>query len=53
MPSDTSAATRAVIRRGDETAARRLREHGWVVLSPEQVADLPAVVVAQIRSVTI
>lgn len=31
----TAAATAAVVRRGDETAAARLREHGWVVVAPE------------------
>lgn len=39
---NTSAATAAVVRRGDETAAARLRAHGWVVLSPEMLAGLAA-----------
>ena len=33
---------RAKIRQGDETAAARLREHGWAAISPEQLADMPA-----------
>jgi hypothetical protein len=32
---NTAAATAAVRRRGDETAARRLRAAGWLVLPPE------------------
>lgn len=38
---NTAAATAAVRRRGDETAAARLREHGWLVIPPERVAQLP------------
>jgi hypothetical protein len=36
---NTAAATAAVRRRGDETAARRLREHGWLVMPPEAATD--------------
>lgn len=39
---NTAAATAAVRRRGDETAAARLRANGWLVLPPETVAQLPA-----------
>jgi len=39
---NTVAATAAVRRRGDETAAARLRTHGWLVIPPEAAADLPA-----------
>lgn len=42
---NTAAATAAVRRRGDETAAARLRAHGWLVLSPEAIDQLPADVV--------
>jgi hypothetical protein len=38
---NTAAATATRRRRGDQTAAQRLRGAGWVVLSPEQVAQLP------------
>ena len=34
---NTAAATQATRRRGDETAAARLREHGWLVVPPEQL----------------
>jgi hypothetical protein len=36
---NTAAATAAVRRRGDETAARRLREHGWLVVPPEALTE--------------
>ncbi len=39
---NTAAATAAVRRRGDETAARRLRDHGWIVIPPEDADTLPA-----------
>lgn len=48
---NTAAATAAVRRRGDETAAARLRAHGWVVISPEQVEALPAELAASLASV--
>jgi hypothetical protein len=48
---NTAAATAAVRRRGDETAAARLREHGWLVLSPEAAADLPAEILDHINNV--
>lgn len=38
---NTAAATAAVRRRGDVTAAARLRDHGWLVVPPERVAVLP------------
>lgn len=38
---NTTAATAAVVRRGQETVAAKLRSAGWIVLPPEQVADLP------------
>lgn len=38
---NTAAATAAVRRRGDETAAARLRSHGWIVISPEVAEALP------------
>lgn len=37
---NTAAATAAVRRRGDETAAERLREHGWIVIPPEVATNL-------------
>jgi hypothetical protein len=37
---NTAAATAAVIRRGQETRAARLREAGWIILRPEEIADL-------------
>jgi hypothetical protein len=41
---NTAAATAAVRRRGDETAADRLRAHGWLVISPEvSVTDTPEI----------
>jgi hypothetical protein len=36
---NTAAATAAVRRRGDEAAARRLREHGWLVVPPEALTE--------------
>lgn len=48
---NTAAATAAVLRRGDETAAARLRSHGWIVVPPEAVADLPAEVVQRASNV--
>ncbi len=47
---NTAAATAAVLRRGDETAAARLRNHGWLVLSPEAVAELPAEIVERVNN---
>ncbi len=38
---NTEAATAKVVRRGDETAAARLRAHGWGVIPPEVLATLP------------
>jgi hypothetical protein len=35
---NTAAATAAVRRRGDETAAARLRAHGWLAVPPERIA---------------
>lgn len=40
---NTTAATAAVRRRGQETMAAKLREAGWMCLSAEQLADLDAV----------
>lgn len=48
---NTAAATAAVRRRGDETAAARLRAHGWLVLPPEAVTELPADVVERVNDV--
>jgi hypothetical protein len=48
---NTAAATAAVRRRGDETAAARLRASGWLVISPEAVAKLPAEVVNRVNNV--
>lgn len=36
----TNRAREVAVRRGDETAARRLREHGWLVVPPERLAEL-------------
>lgn len=46
---NTEAATAKVIRRGDETAAARLRSHGWIVIPPEQVAALPGDLVKRLE----
>lgn len=46
---NTARATETVIRRGDDTAAARLREHGWLAVPPEAVALLSARVREQIR----
>jgi hypothetical protein len=48
---NTAAATAAVRRRGDETAAARLRDHGWLVLPPEAVADLPAEIIEHVNNI--
>jgi hypothetical protein len=48
---NTAAATAAVRRRGDETAAARLRDHGWLVLPPEAIAELPADVIERVTNV--
>lgn len=48
---NTAAATAAVRRRGDETAAARLRKHGWLVIPPEVVAQLSDDVAEQLRRV--
>lgn len=48
---NTAAATAAVRRRGDETAANRLRAHGWLVVPPEAVAQLPADMVERVNNV--
>lgn len=37
---NTAAATAAVRRRGDETAAARLRSHGWLAVPPEAIEGL-------------
>jgi hypothetical protein len=39
---NTTAATAKVIRRGQETAAAKLRAAGWVCIPPEQIDELPA-----------
>lgn len=44
----TSAATAAVVRKGDETAAVRLRAHGWILIPPEMIAELPADLVERV-----
>lgn len=49
---NTAKATATVIRRGDETAAARLRGHGWIAIPPEQVAELPAEILNQLRNGT-
>lgn len=36
---NTGAATETNKRRGDETAATRLREKGWLVVPPEHLPD--------------
>lgn len=48
---NTAAATAAVRRRGDETAAARLRSHGWLALPPEAVDGLPVDVVERVNNV--
>ena len=47
---NTAAATASVRRRGDETAATRLRAHGWLVIPPEAVTELPADVVERVNN---
>lgn len=37
---NTTAATAAVVRRGQETQAAKLRAAGWLVLSPEEAATI-------------
>lgn len=49
--ANTAAATEAHRRRGDQTAADRLRNRGYLVLPAEVVADLPADVVDRINDV--
>lgn len=51
MRPNTAAATAATRRRGDETAAARLRSHGWIVVPPEVAADLPADVIERVNNV--
>lgn len=34
LPKRTAEATRTVVRRGDKTAADRLRRHGWYLIDP-------------------
>lgn len=46
----TAAATAVVVRRGDETAAKRLRGNGWLVLAPELIDTLPVEVRAALES---
>ena len=48
---NTAAATAAVRRRGDETAATRLRNHGWLVVPPEAGDELPAEIVERVNNV--
>jgi len=43
---NTAAATAVIRRRGDETAAARLRKAGWLVVPPEVLAELPAELLA-------
>jgi hypothetical protein len=45
---NTTAATAAVVRRGQETRAARLRAAGWLALPPEVVAGLPSEVIDRI-----
>jgi hypothetical protein len=45
---NTTAATESVRRRGDETAAVRLRKRGWLVLPPEAVNELPRDVIDRV-----
>jgi hypothetical protein len=47
---NTAAATAAVRRRGDETAASRLRAHGWLVVPPEAVTELPVEVIEHVNN---
>lgn len=42
QPPRTAAATAAVVRRGDEKAAARLRAHGWIVIAPEDAKPVAA-----------
>ncbi len=45
---NTAAATAVVRRRGDESAAARLRDHGWLVAPPEVVAAMPPELVERV-----
>ncbi len=47
---NTAAAAAARRRVGDETAAARLRDHGWLVVPPEAVAEISAEVVEQVNN---
>lgn len=42
-------ASKARLKLGDATAARRLRSHGWLVFPPEVLALLPADAVAKLK----
>lgn len=41
---NTAAATAAVLRRGDETAAKRLYERGWYLVAPDRADEVRAIV---------
>lgn len=43
---NVAAAAAARRRIGDETAAVRLRDHGWLVVAPDVAATLPTDVIA-------
>jgi hypothetical protein len=47
---NTAAATAVVRRRGDESAAARLREHGWIVVPPEVADRMPSMLIEQVRA---
>ncbi len=48
---NTVDATASVVRRGDETARARLLNHGWIVIPPEVVAQLPADLTERINKI--
>lgn len=48
---NTAAATAVTVRRGDETAAARLRSHGWLVVEPEVLDNLTPELVQLLRRI--
>ncbi len=50
---NTAAATAKNRRKGDETAAARLRGHGWLVVAPEVLDDLSPELAALLRRISV
>jgi hypothetical protein len=49
---NTSAATEKRLRKGDATAAARLRGRGWLVFPPQVVKLIPAAVLERLRQLS-